>query len=107
MRLRPARAERDRIECWNMLRAITRGVSPSLNRCELSYLERREIDVARSGVACGGTRAVSPAALDDSPGDARGRRHNPRGKNAVRRLVTAHQRRGNRTVGCRCRAVRI
>jgi dimethylargininase len=31
-----------------MLRAITRAVSPSLNRCELSYLERREIDVARA-----------------------------------------------------------
>src|SRR5215207_2161907 len=31
-----------------MLRAITRAVSPAMNRCELTYLERQEIDVARA-----------------------------------------------------------
>jgi dimethylargininase len=31
-----------------MLRAITRAVSPSMNRCELTYLERQEIDIARA-----------------------------------------------------------
>lgn len=31
-----------------MLRAITRSVSPSLNRCELSYLTRQEIDFERA-----------------------------------------------------------
>jgi dimethylargininase len=32
-----------------MLRAITRAVSPSMNRCELTYLDRQEIDIARAG----------------------------------------------------------
>src|SRR5689334_10968669 len=31
-----------------MLMAITRGVSPALNRCELTYLERVEIDLERA-----------------------------------------------------------
>jgi dimethylargininase len=31
-----------------MLRAITRGVSPAINRCELTFLERQEIDVTRA-----------------------------------------------------------
>jgi dimethylargininase len=31
-----------------MLRAITRAVSPSMNRCELTYLDRQEIDIARA-----------------------------------------------------------
>jgi dimethylargininase len=31
-----------------MLRAITRAVSPSMNRCELTYLERQEIDIERA-----------------------------------------------------------
>ena len=31
-----------------MLTAITRAVSPALNRCELTFLERQEIDVARA-----------------------------------------------------------
>ena len=31
-----------------MLTAITRAVSPSINRCELTYLERQPIDVARA-----------------------------------------------------------
>ncbi|HTX36401.1 MAG TPA: arginine deiminase family protein [Bryobacteraceae bacterium] len=31
-----------------MLTAITRAVSPSLNRCELTFLDRQEIDVARA-----------------------------------------------------------
>jgi dimethylargininase len=30
------------------MRAIVRGVSPAMNRCELTYLERREIDIARA-----------------------------------------------------------
>jgi dimethylargininase len=30
------------------MRAIVRGVSPSMGRCELTYLERQEIDVARA-----------------------------------------------------------
>src|SRR5690348_8146252 len=31
-----------------MLTAITRAVSPSMNRCELTYLERQEIDIDRA-----------------------------------------------------------
>lgn len=31
-----------------MLTAITRAVSPALNRCELEYLERQEIDLAKA-----------------------------------------------------------
>ncbi|MBZ5724332.1 MAG: dimethylargininase [Acidobacteriia bacterium] len=31
-----------------MLTAITRAVSPSLNRCELGYLPRQEIDIAKA-----------------------------------------------------------
>ena len=31
-----------------MLIAITRAVSPALNRCELTYLERQEINVAKA-----------------------------------------------------------
>ena len=31
-----------------MLTAITRGVSPEINRCELGFLPRREIDVAKA-----------------------------------------------------------
>jgi dimethylargininase len=31
-----------------MLRAVTRAVSPALNRCELSFIERQEIDVPRA-----------------------------------------------------------
>jgi dimethylargininase len=31
-----------------MLTAITRGVSPALNRCELGYLPRQEIDIAKA-----------------------------------------------------------
>jgi dimethylargininase len=31
-----------------MLTAITRAVSPALNRCELTFLERQEIDVAKA-----------------------------------------------------------
>jgi dimethylargininase len=30
------------------MRAIVRGVSPSMNRCELTYLDRQEIDIARA-----------------------------------------------------------
>lgn len=30
------------------MRAIVRGVSPSMNRCELTYLERQEIDIGRA-----------------------------------------------------------
>jgi dimethylargininase len=33
-----------------MWKAITRGVSPSLNQCELSYIDRVPIDVARAGL---------------------------------------------------------
>ncbi len=33
-----------------MLTAITRAVSPSLNRCELGYLPRQEIDIAQAVV---------------------------------------------------------
>src|SRR6516225_1388199 len=36
------------LECKRMLRAITRGVSPAINRCELTFLERQEIDVTRA-----------------------------------------------------------
>lgn len=32
-----------------MLTAITRAVSPSINRCELTFLDREPIDVARAG----------------------------------------------------------
>lgn len=32
-----------------MLTAITRAVSPAINRCELEFLERREIDLALAG----------------------------------------------------------
>jgi dimethylargininase len=31
-----------------MLTAVTRKISPAMNRCELSYLERVEIDIARA-----------------------------------------------------------
>ena len=31
-----------------MLKAVTREVSPAMNRCELSYLERVEIEIARA-----------------------------------------------------------
>src|SRR5215469_6873077 len=31
-----------------MLIAITRGVSPAINQCELGYLPRQEIDLARA-----------------------------------------------------------
>jgi len=31
-----------------MLTAITRGISPAINRCELGYIERQEIDVDRA-----------------------------------------------------------
>src|SRR5580693_8711949 len=31
-----------------MLTAITRAVSPALNRCELTFLDRQEIDVAKA-----------------------------------------------------------
>jgi dimethylargininase len=31
-----------------MLTAITRAISPALNRCELEYLDRQEIDLARA-----------------------------------------------------------
>ena len=31
-----------------MLTAITRGVSPSMEACELTYREREEIDIARA-----------------------------------------------------------
>ena len=31
-----------------MLTAITRAISPALNSCELEYLERQEIDIAKA-----------------------------------------------------------
>ncbi len=31
-----------------MLTAITRAVSPSINQCELTFLERQEVDVVRA-----------------------------------------------------------
>jgi dimethylargininase len=31
-----------------MLTAITRAVSPALNRCELEHLERQEIDIPKA-----------------------------------------------------------
>jgi dimethylargininase len=31
-----------------MLKAITRAISPAMNRCELEYLERQEIDLAKA-----------------------------------------------------------
>src|SRR6266700_284352 len=31
-----------------MLTAITRAVSPAMNRCELEFLEREEIDIAKA-----------------------------------------------------------
>src|SRR5689334_23192905 len=31
-----------------MLTAITREVSPAMNRCELTFLDRREIDIGRA-----------------------------------------------------------
>jgi dimethylargininase len=37
-----------RLECKNMLIAITRAVSPAMNRCELTFLDRQEIDLERA-----------------------------------------------------------
>jgi dimethylargininase len=37
-----------RLECKNMLIAITRAVSAAMNRCELTFLERQEIDIERA-----------------------------------------------------------
>jgi dimethylargininase len=59
-----------------MLTAITRAVSPSLNRCELSYLSRKEIDVDlarrqharyRSLLSGLGVRVISLPAEPDFP----------------------------------------
>src|SRR5581483_10905431 len=36
------------IQCKRMLTGITRGVSPEINRCELGFLTRQEIDVAKA-----------------------------------------------------------
>src|SRR6478735_6242240 len=37
-----------RVKLQEMLTAITRAVSPSMEACELTYLERQPIDVARA-----------------------------------------------------------
>ena len=37
-----------RVKCKRMLTAITRAVSPSMEACELTYLERQPIDIARA-----------------------------------------------------------
>src|SRR5262245_27627708 len=59
-----------------MLTAITRAVSPAINRCELTYLDREPIDVAlaeeqhRKYEACLaglGARVISLAADPDFP----------------------------------------
>src|ERR1043165_3862983 len=59
-----------------MLTAITRAVSPSLNRCELTYLDRVEIDIARAAhqhrayeacLAELGARVISLPAEPDYP----------------------------------------
>lgn len=56
--------------------ALTRAVSPSLDRCELSFLERQPIDVARAMAQHGayerclerlGARVISLAALPEFP----------------------------------------
>ena len=47
-----------RVECKEMLTAITRAVSPSMEACELSYLERQPIDIARARGAARGLRGV-------------------------------------------------
>jgi dimethylargininase len=53
--------------------AITRAVSPAINRCELSYLERREIDLPRAieqhreYVRCLQTLGATVIALDAEP----------------------------------------
>jgi dimethylargininase len=39
---------RERLECKRLLTAITREVSPTLNQCELTHLERQPIDTARA-----------------------------------------------------------
>src|SRR6476660_2060542 len=36
------------VKCKRMLTAITRAVSPSMEACELTYLERQSIDIARA-----------------------------------------------------------
>jgi dimethylargininase len=36
------------LKCKNMLTAITRAVSSAMNRCELTFLERQEIDLDRA-----------------------------------------------------------
>jgi dimethylargininase len=36
------------IQCKRMLTAITRGVSPDINHCELGFLPRQEIDFAKA-----------------------------------------------------------
>ena len=36
-------------ETSKMVKAVTRGVSPSINRCEIGFIEREEIDLARAG----------------------------------------------------------